>query len=68
MAMPSSAPRSLPPPPEDSFTDELVAIRCERCGTRFDGPVGMLQCPRCGAPHAVDAAPPWELTTLDESL
>jgi len=63
----SSAPRSLAPAPVEAFTDELVTIRCERCGTPFDGPVGLLHCPRCGAHHAVDAAPPWELTTLDES-
>ncbi len=68
MAAPPAASRSIPPAPADAFTEELVAIRCARCGTQFDGPVGMLQCPRCGAHHAVDAAPPWELTTLDESL
>ncbi len=68
MAAPPAVSRSLPPAPADVFTEELVAIRCARCGTQFDGPVGMLQCPRCGAHHAVDAAPPWELTTLDESL
>ncbi|HOU90869.1 MAG TPA: hypothetical protein PLU22_07465, partial [Polyangiaceae bacterium] len=68
LAGPAAAPRSFPAPPVEAFTEELVAIRCERCGTDFDGPVGMLHCPRCGAHHAVDAAPPWELTTIDESL
>jgi len=64
---PTAAPRSLPAPPVQAFTEELVAIRCERCGTEFDGPLEMLHCPRCGAHHAVHAAPPWELTTVDES-
>jgi Zn finger protein HypA/HybF involved in hydrogenase expression len=63
----SAPPGSHPPQPADTFADDLVAIQCERCGVEFDGPVGLLHCPRCGAHQSVDDAPPWEVESLDES-